>query len=82
MEYEINKWHDAIKSGEYQGKTQITLGYMDKSGAFRPKFIAKKDGSVLPASITFDTFEDAAGVLETILREVKSKIKTTDDVPF
>ena len=60
MQLKINAY-DTVETGEYNGKWQIRVGYINKNGEFKPYFksVTNKDGSTrsVPMSLTFDDYK-------------------------
>ena len=90
MQLKINQY-DTVEIGEYNGKWQIRVGYINKNGEFKPHFqaIRKKDGSEIkvPVSLTFDSESDKMAFLRMCADEmgcelVEKQPQPTEDVPF
>jgi len=91
MQLKINQY-DTIETGEYNGKWQIKVGYINKNGEFKPYFksVTNKDGSTrsVPMSLTFDSDAERLNFIETIANESgyelieKPQQPPQEDVPF
>ena len=80
METKVSKYQ-TLQTGRYNGQFQIMLGWVNKSGEFKPNFFSKrqKDGTEksYPASITFEDDKTAIAFFRACLAELN-----TEDAPF
>lgn len=90
MQLKINQY-DTIETGEYNGKWQIRVGYVSKTGEFKPYFksVRNQYGSTrsVPVSLTFDSDADIWTFLNGCADEhgyevIEKKQQPKDDVPF
>lgn len=93
MEIQINKY-DVVQTGFYDNKFQIKLGYYNKNGEFKARFltIKSKDGTekFTPVTLTFDDKDTAVAFCDVCKGEIMGMGKKTkepeqqplDDVPF
>jgi hypothetical protein len=79
--------YDVVEFSEYNGKLQITLGYRDKSGVWKPKFCKREFGKGnerdVPLRIELGEIRSAALVLTSVAEAIMSPSKKNeDDIPF
>ena len=71
----LNKY-DSLYWEEYQGKQQLTVGYQDKSGKLKCKWIKQEFGKGnwkdVPFRIVFDSKEEAVEGLKKMIGELQS----------
>jgi hypothetical protein len=84
MEIQINKY-DVVQTGFYDNKIQMKLGYYNKNGEFKARFLTvkSKDGTekFTPITFTFDDTDTAVAFCDVCKSEMMSKKIQEKDVP-
>jgi hypothetical protein len=77
--------YDVVEFSEYNGKLQITLGYRDRSGVWKPKFCKREFGKGnerdVPLRIELGDMRSAKIVLAGVI-EAMGDHQPKDDPPF
>jgi hypothetical protein len=80
--------YDVVEFSEYNGKLQITLGYVSNGGDWKPKFCKREFGKgnekLVPLRIELGLVSEAGATLARVADLVQERGSQTpdEDVPF